>query len=87
MSTVKWGGVQPNPRDGSIPPSSAFAHTIDERLDMTTQHGHLVCCYCDRELALEAKSCYCGEYKGVMTVEAFEEYLNVKFDCYCLEDE
>jgi hypothetical protein len=50
-----------------------------------TLHSHLVCCFCDNEIDLDAKWCgLCREYKGIMTVEAFEDYLKVPFDCDCL---
>ena len=33
-----------------------------------------VCCYCD-EVVPDGKVCYpCGEYKGVMTLAAWEKY-------------
>lgn len=54
---------------------------------MQTVHSHLVCCFCDNEISLDAKWCgLCHEYKGIMTVEAFEDYLKVPFDCECLSD-
>lgn len=54
---------------------------------MNTLHSHLVCCFCDNEIDLDAKWCgLCREYKGIMTVEAFEDYLKVPFDCECLSD-
>jgi hypothetical protein len=54
---------------------------------MQTVHSHLVCCFCDNEISLDAKWCgMCHEYKGIMTVEAFEDYLKVPFDCECLSD-
>jgi hypothetical protein len=54
---------------------------------MQTVHSHLVCCFCDNEISLDAKWCgMCHEYKGIMTVEAFENYLKVPFDCECLSD-
>ena len=50
-----------------------------------TAHDHLVCCFCDNEIALDSRVCgTCREYKGVMTVEAFEDYLKVTYDCDCL---
>jgi hypothetical protein len=52
-----------------------------------TLHSHLVCCFCDNEISLDAKWCgLCHEYKGIMTVEAFEDYLKVSYDCDCLSD-
>jgi len=61
-------------------------HRKIERLEMNnTLHSHLVCCFCDNEISLDAKWCgLCHEYKGIMTVEAFEDYLKVDFDCDCL---
>jgi len=39
-----------------------------------------VCCYCSNEVP-DQKVCYgCGEYKSVMTVSAYEEYLGVKWE-------
>jgi hypothetical protein len=56
-------------------------------MDMNTAHDHKVCCFCDNELSLDSRVCYtCHEYKGVMTVEAFEDYLKVTYDCDCLSD-
>jgi hypothetical protein len=55
---------------------------------MQTLHSHLVCCFCDNEIDLDAKWCgLCREYKGIMTVEAFEDYLRTSFDCDCLPSE
>ena len=52
-----------------------------------TAHDHLVCCFCDNEIPLDTRVCgTCREYKGIMTVEAFEDYLKVTFDCGCLSD-
>jgi len=52
---------------------------------MQTLHSHLVCCFCDNEIGLDTRVCgTCREYKGIMTVEAFEDYLKVPFDCDCL---
>jgi hypothetical protein len=54
---------------------------------MQTLHSHLVCCFCDNELSLDSRVCgTCREYKGIMTVEAFEDYLKTTFDCDCLSD-
>ena len=54
---------------------------------MKTAHSHLVCCFCDNELSLDSRVCFtCHEYKGIMTVEAFEDYLKVTYDCDCLSD-
>lgn len=54
---------------------------------MNTSHSHLVCCFCDNELSLDSRVCFtCREYKGIMTVEAFEDYLKVTYDCECLSD-
>lgn len=54
---------------------------------MDTAHDHLVCCFCDNEIALDSRVCFtCHEYKGIMTVEAFEDYLKVTYDCDCLSD-
>ncbi len=54
---------------------------------MDTAHDHLVCCFCDNDLPLDSRVCFtCREYKGIMTVEAFEDYLKVPFDCDCLSD-
>lgn len=39
-----------------------------------------VCCYCSNEVP-DQKVCYgCGEYKSVMTVAAYEEYLGVRWE-------
>ena len=49
-----------------------------------TSHDHLVCVYCENDLDIDAWACgWCGEYKGVMTVEFFEDYLKTTFDCDC----
>ena len=54
---------------------------------MDTAHDHLVCCFCDNDLPLDSRVCFtCREYKGIMTVEAYEDYLKVSFDCECLSD-
>ena len=54
---------------------------------MNTLHSHLVCCFCDNELSLDSRVCgVCREYKGIMTVDYFEAYLNTTFDCDCLSD-
>ena len=54
---------------------------------MNTAHDHLVCCFCDNDLSLDSRVCFtCHEYKGIMTVEAFEDYLKVAYDCDCLSD-
>lgn len=54
---------------------------------MDTAHDHLVCCFCDNEIAMDSRVCFtCHEYKGIMTVEAFEDYLKVTYDCDCLSD-
>ena len=54
---------------------------------MDTAHDHLVCCFCDNEIAMDSRVCFtCHEYKGIMTVEAFEDYLKVAYDCDCLSD-
>ena len=54
---------------------------------MNTAHDHLVCCFCDNDLSLDSRVCFtCREYKGIMTVEAYEDYLKVTFDCDCLSD-
>ena len=51
---------------------------------MNTAHDHLVCCFCDNELSLDSRMCFtCHDYKGVMTVEAFEDYLKMTHDCDC----
>ena len=53
---------------------------------LATTHSHLVCCYCENDIDLDARHCgYCQEYKGIMAVEAFEAYLNTTFDCDCNE--
>ena len=52
---------------------------------MDTAHDHLVCCFCDNEIAMDSRVCFtCHEYKGIMTVEAYEDYLKVTYDCDCL---
>jgi hypothetical protein len=49
-----------------------------------TAHAHLVCVFCDNELPADARVCgTCREYKGVMTVEAWQEYLGRSWDCDC----
>jgi hypothetical protein len=54
---------------------------------MNTAHDHLVCCFCDNDLSSDSRVCYtCHEYKGIMTVEAYEDYLKVTYDCDCLSD-
>jgi hypothetical protein len=49
-----------------------------------TAHDHKVCCFCSRELPLEIRVCPCGEYKGIMTVEHYEDYLKEAWDCDCV---
>jgi len=52
-----------------------------------TLHSHLVCCFCDNEIPFDTRVCgTCRDYKGIMTVEAFEDYLKVSYDCDCLSD-
>ena len=54
---------------------------------MDTAHDHMVCCFCDNEIAMDSRVCFtCHEYKGIMTVEAYEDYLKVTYDCDCLSD-
>jgi predicted amidophosphoribosyltransferase len=54
--------------------------------DRNTTHNHLVCCFCERDLDLDATWCpMCHEYKGIMTTEDFEAYLNTTFWCDCNE--
>ena len=54
---------------------------------MNTAHDHVVCCNCFNDLSPDSRVCYtCHEYKGVMTVEAYEDYLKVTYDCDCLSD-
>ena len=54
---------------------------------MDTAHDHKVCCFCGNDIAIEEYVCYtCHEYKGIMTVEAYEDYLKVTHDCDCLSD-
>jgi hypothetical protein len=45
-----------------------------------TKYTFKVCVYCTREVSLDSYSCSCGEYKGIMTVEAYEDYLGVKWE-------
>ena len=42
-----------------------------------TAYDFHVCCYCDRALDLDTRVCTCGEYKGIMTVEYWEQYLGM----------
>lgn len=54
---------------------------------MNTAHDHKVCCFCDNEVGLDSIVCFtCHEYKGIMTVEAYEDYLGGSYDCDCLSD-
>ena len=60
--------------------------SYNERNEMkNTIHSHLVCCFCDNEIAFDTRVCgTCHDYKGIMTVEAFEDYLKVIYGCNCL---
>ena len=60
-----------------------FRHRRKGRAMMTlknTKYTFKVCVYCTREVSLDSYSCSCGEYKGIMTVEAYEDYLGVKWE-------
>jgi hypothetical protein len=68
------------------------ARTFPERITprpvvppvVLTHHDHLVCVFCDNELPSDARVCMtCREYKGVMTVEAWQDYLGRTWDCDC----
>ena len=51
----------------------------NERIEMYKPEMY-VCCYCSNEVP-DQKVCYgCGEYKSVMTVSAYEEYLGVRWE-------
>jgi hypothetical protein len=47
---------------------------------LDTQYNFKVCCFCSSEVSLDTRVCSCGDYKGLMTVEAYEEYLGVKWE-------
>lgn len=53
-----------------------------------TIHSHLICCFCGGDdLPVDAFMCFdCHEYKGIMTVEAFEAYLHTTVECNCIEE-
>jgi len=46
----------------------------------TTAYDFQVCCFCDRKVDLDSKFCPCGEYKGLMTVEYYAEYLGIDWE-------
>ena len=47
---------------------------------LDTKYNFKVCSFCSSELDLDDRVCSCGEYKGIMTVEFYEEYLQTKWD-------
>jgi hypothetical protein len=43
-----------------------------------SKYGFVVCSFCDNSLSFDAKWCpTCHEYKGIMTVEQYEDYFGV----------
>ena len=45
---------------------------------MDTAYDFVVCVYCEREHPLDTRVCLpCHEYKGIMTVEAWEDYMGM----------
>lgn len=45
-----------------------------------TDYDFVVCVYCDRTHPMGTVVCKpCGEYKGIMTVEAWEDYLGLSW--------
>lgn len=45
---------------------------------MDTAYDFVVCVYCERDLPDDSKWCpFCREYKGIMTVEAWEDYMGL----------
>ena len=51
---------------------------------MDTAYDFVVCVYCEREHPLHTRVCTpCHEYKGIMTVEAWEDYMGTLWDAMC----